>query len=165
MHCQRCKPCQNSAHCSGRRGWRHVIQTPSVCQSKCRICGNFLINSGLYTALCGSIATTNSCALGREEGCLPLQYRTLKDLRTAEYLAPRAADKFIFSLIVMSLYWKVGKRMESSQVNNQVSVLFMWAVLPGTACPSFWQLYIYMCVCVCVCVCMSICKVDSRHQH
>lgn len=35
--------------------------------------------------------------------CVSLQYRSLKDLRDPEYLAPRIVDKIIFSLIIMSL--------------------------------------------------------------
>lgn len=46
---------------------------------------------------------------GYRLGCLQqltiflMQYRSLKDLRDVEYLAPRVADKLIFALIVMSL--------------------------------------------------------------
>ena len=32
-----------------------------------------------------------------------MQYRTLRDWKTVEYLAPRIAEKLIFSLVVMSL--------------------------------------------------------------
>lgn len=42
-------------------------------------------------------------ARGYRDDVLLLQYRVAKDLRDIEYVAPRIAEKLIFSLVVLSL--------------------------------------------------------------
>ncbi len=42
------------------------------------------------------------------QNCCP-QFRTLSNYRDPQFLGPRIGDKLIFSLLIMSLYWKVGK--------------------------------------------------------
>lgn len=42
---------------------------------------------------------------------VPLQYRTTKNYRNGEFLGPRIGDKIIFSIIIFTLWWKVGECM------------------------------------------------------
>jgi ATP-binding cassette subfamily G (WHITE) protein 2 len=52
-------------------------------------------------------------------------------------LGPRILDKLLLSLIIMSLYWKVGANHEPSNLNNITAVLFLWTILPGYAAASY----------------------------
>jgi hypothetical protein len=41
------------------------------------------------------------------------------------------------SLIIFTLYWKVGKDLTSANVNNISAVLFMWVCLPAFGAASY----------------------------
>ncbi|EFN51572.1 hypothetical protein CHLNCDRAFT_140061 [Chlorella variabilis] len=65
------------------------------------------------------------------------KYRTAKNYRSPDYLGPRVADKLIFSLIIFTLYWKVGKNMNPDNITNIAAVLFMWVCLPAFGAASY----------------------------
>jgi hypothetical protein len=46
------------------------------------------------------------------------QYRTTKNYRSPDFLGPRVADKLIFSLIIMSLFWGIGDELNSTNIPN-----------------------------------------------
>ena len=66
-----------------------------------------------------------------------LKYRMARDYRDASFLGPRIADKMILSLIIMSLYWRVGADHTQSNVNNLTAVLFLWAIMPGYTASAY----------------------------
>lgn len=65
------------------------------------------------------------------------KYRTLKNYKSPDYLGPRVADKLIFSLIIFTLYWKVGKNTDPDNITNIAAVLFMWVTLPAFGAASY----------------------------
>ena len=46
-------------------------------------------------------------------------------------------DKLALSLIIMTLYWRVGDNHKLSNYNNLAAVLFLWTILPGYAAAAF----------------------------
>ena len=66
-----------------------------------------------------------------------LKYRMARDYRDASFLGPRIADKAVLSLIIMSLYWRVGADHSQSNVNNLTAVLFLWAIMPGYTASAY----------------------------
>ena len=47
-------------------------------------------------------------------------------------------DKFyVYSLVIFSLFWKVGKNLDASNVTNIAAVLFMWTTLPAFGAASY----------------------------
>ncbi|KAI3436016.1 hypothetical protein D9Q98_002073 [Chlorella vulgaris] len=65
------------------------------------------------------------------------QYRTTKNYRSPDFLGPRVADKLIFSLIIMSLFWGIGDELNSTNIPNVTAMLFMWVVLPAFGAASY----------------------------
>jgi hypothetical protein len=53
-----------------------------------------------------------------------LKYRTRKSYMDVTWLAPRIADKIIFTVLISTLYWGVGSDFSESNVNNVAAVLF-----------------------------------------
>ena len=66
-----------------------------------------------------------------------LQWRATKDFRDITFLGPRIVDKLALSLIIMTLYWRVGDNHKLSNYNNLAAVLFLWTILPGYAAAAF----------------------------
>lgn len=66
-----------------------------------------------------------------------LKYRTLKNYRNPEYLGPRIGDKLIFSLLIFTLFWKVGNNLAQDNLMNIAAVLFMWTTLPAFGAASY----------------------------
>lgn len=66
-----------------------------------------------------------------------LKYRTAKNYRSGEFLGPRVADKLIFSLIFMSLFWGIGDNLAADNIPNIAAMLFMWVVLPAYGAASY----------------------------
>ncbi|KAK9808027.1 hypothetical protein WJX73_006051 [Symbiochloris irregularis] len=79
-------------------------------------------------------ATTNGVAWG---WWIILKYRFLKDFTDVHYLAPRIADKVSLGLIIVSLYWGVGKHVDSVTATNVSAVLMMIAVTPGFSATTY----------------------------
>ena len=65
------------------------------------------------------------------------KYRTTKNYRNPEFLGPRVGDKLIFSIIIFTLYWRVGNDLVPSNVYNIMAALFMWCVLPAFGAVSY----------------------------
>jgi len=66
-----------------------------------------------------------------------LKYRTKSNYRNAEYLGPRLGDKVIFSLLIMTIYWKVGSDLSPSNSINLAAVGFMWVTLPAYGAAAY----------------------------
>ncbi|KAL4421764.1 hypothetical protein ABPG77_009747 [Micractinium sp. CCAP 211/92] len=66
-----------------------------------------------------------------------LKYRTTKNYKSPDYLGPRVADKLIFSLIIFTLFWKVGNDLSGNNITNIAAVLFMWVCLPAFGAASY----------------------------
>ena len=66
-----------------------------------------------------------------------VQWRATKDFRDITFLGPRIVDKLALSLIIMTLYWRVGENHKLSNYNNLAAVLFLWTILPGYAAAAF----------------------------
>jgi hypothetical protein len=71
--------------------------------------------------------------------CCPCcaQWRATKDFRDVTFLGPRIVDKLLLSLIIMTLYWRIGDNHKLSNYNNLAAVLFLWTILPGYAAAAF----------------------------
>ncbi|CAK0783380.1 hypothetical protein CVIRNUC_006579 [Coccomyxa viridis] len=66
-----------------------------------------------------------------------VKWRATKDFRDITFLGPRIVDKLALSLIIMTLYWRVGDNHKLSNYNNLAAVLFLWTILPGYAAAAF----------------------------
>lgn len=65
------------------------------------------------------------------------KYRTISNYRNPQFLGPRIGDKLIFSLLIMSLYWKVGSNLEPSNNINIAAVCYMWCTLPAFGASAY----------------------------
>lgn len=86
------------------------------------------------------------------------RYRMKANYRMANFVIPRVFEKAIFAVIILTLYWGVGKPLEADasyeeelarpiQIN---SALFMWGILPAfgsiSAIPSiFHERHLFSC--------------------
>jgi len=68
---------------------------------------------------------------------MSVQWRATKDFQDITFLGPRIVDKLALSLIIMTLYWRVGANHKLSNYNNLAAVLFLWTILPGYAAAAF----------------------------
>lgn len=66
-----------------------------------------------------------------------LQYRTTHNYRSAEFLAPRLADKLMVGLLVMTLYLGIGNNFVASNYINMAAVLFMWITMPAFGAAAY----------------------------
>lgn len=62
-----------------------------------------------------------------------IKYRTTRNYRNPEFLGPRIGDKFVFSILVATLYLGVGSDLVNTNYLNIAAVLFMWSTLPACA--------------------------------
>ena len=60
-----------------------------------------------------------------------LQFRGVKDYSDPSFIIPRVSDKLFVAFLMTTLYWGLGHRKTSTNVNNITALLFMWATLPG----------------------------------
>ena len=60
-----------------------------------------------------------------------LQYRTLRNYRTPEYLAAHLFDKFGFALVLLSLFWSKGDDFTMINVPVQISLIFLLVAAPA----------------------------------
>lgn len=65
------------------------------------------------------------------------KYRTSKNYKNPEFLGPRVGDKLIFSIVIFTLYWRVGNNLASDNIINIAAVLFMWCTLPAFGAASY----------------------------
>ncbi|KAK9904972.1 hypothetical protein WJX75_006687 [Coccomyxa subellipsoidea] len=66
-----------------------------------------------------------------------LKYRMGRDFRDPAYLGPRVMDKLAVALLLMTLYWHIGKRNFGPNAVNIGAALFMWTILPGFAAAAY----------------------------
>ncbi|EIE18756.1 ABC family transporter: multidrug, partial [Coccomyxa subellipsoidea C-169] len=72
-----------------------------------------------------------------KSACLLRLYRMGRDFRDPAYLGPRVMDKLAVALLLMSLYWHIGKRNFGPNAVNIGAALFMWTILPGFAAAAY----------------------------
>jgi len=80
-----------------------------------------------------------------------IKHRVLPDYRRLEFMLPRVADKFAFGVIILTLYWGIGKPLGDDADDTAVlahpiqitTALFMWSLLPVfgsvSAIPSIFE--------------------------
>ncbi|CAL8464409.1 g3944 [Coccomyxa elongata] len=66
-----------------------------------------------------------------------LKYRMWRDFRDPAYLGPRVLDKLAVALLLMTLYWHIGKSNFGPNAVNIGAALFMWTILPGFAAAAY----------------------------
>ncbi|CAL5220625.1 g2668 [Coccomyxa viridis] len=66
-----------------------------------------------------------------------LKYRLWRDLSDPTYLGPRVADKIVVGLILMSLYWHIGRENFGPNSVNIGAALFMVTILPAFAACAY----------------------------
>lgn len=64
-------------------------------------------------------------------------YRTLKNYKNGEFVGQRIGDKLIIGLLMMSLYWGIGRKHDDRSVTNVAAILFMWAAMPAFGASSY----------------------------
>lgn len=63
------------------------------------------------------------------------QYRVLNDYKSASFIFSRTFDKMVFSLLLLTLYWKRGDDLGASNVTNMAALLYTVTCTPAaTAC-------------------------------
>lgn len=60
-----------------------------------------------------------------------LQYRTPKNYLNPTFMGPRILDKTLISILMMTLYWKIGSRRDEDNISNINGILFMWTEIPA----------------------------------
>ena len=62
-----------------------------------------------------------------------VKYRTTRNYRNVEFLAPRFGDKLIVTFLMGTLYLGIGDKLNADNYINISSVLFMWCTMPAYA--------------------------------
>ncbi|PNW87919.1 hypothetical protein CHLRE_01g007000v5 [Chlamydomonas reinhardtii] len=60
-----------------------------------------------------------------------LQYRTVRNYQSMEYLGPRLFDKIIFALVIMSLYFGIGDNFKSENVPSMAALMYLCVAQPA----------------------------------
>ena len=60
-----------------------------------------------------------------------LRFRTVNNFRSSRFVAPRLMDKVLFALILMSLYWGIGKGEDVQSQQSTAAMLYFVVVLCG----------------------------------
>lgn len=60
-----------------------------------------------------------------------VKYRTTRNYRNPEFLAPRIGDKLIFTFLIGTLYLGIGDKLRPDNYMNIAAVLFMWCTMPA----------------------------------
>ena len=66
-----------------------------------------------------------------------LKYRTLAHYADFEFIGPRFGDKVMFSLLFMSLYWRIGQQVDPRSVQSVASLFFFITAKCGFGAASF----------------------------
>jgi len=66
-----------------------------------------------------------------------LSYRMLKHYKSGEYLGPRIGDKFIFGLLILTLYWGIGSNTDVQSIQSTASLLYFIVALCGYGAAAF----------------------------
>jgi ATP-binding cassette, subfamily G (WHITE), member 2 len=62
-----------------------------------------------------------------------IKYRTTHNYKDGEFIGARLGDKFIFALLIGTLYLGIGDDLKPENLINISAVLFMWSTLPAYA--------------------------------
>ncbi|KAK9867424.1 hypothetical protein WJX84_007320 [Apatococcus fuscideae] len=60
-----------------------------------------------------------------------LRYRTKNNYMSLSYLGSRLLDKAIYTFLIFTFYWHVGKNLTQQNVPNIGGMLFFWCMLPA----------------------------------
>lgn len=96
-----------------------------------------MIAAGFQASYHACIFNLQCCSYCLGLSVYVVQWRATKDFRDVTFLGPRIVDKLMLSLIIMTLYWKIGDNHKLSNYNNLAAVLFLWTILPGYAATAF----------------------------
>jgi ATP-binding cassette subfamily G (WHITE) protein 2 len=66
-----------------------------------------------------------------------LKYRAAAHYQDAEFLGPRFGDKLLFALLILSLYFGIGKELDSQSVASTSTLLFFTCALCGYGAAAF----------------------------
>lgn len=84
------------------------------------------------------LSTTSSTVTPWWWGLITLiKYRTRRNYQDGAFLGPRIGDKVLISLLIMTLYWNVGKNFDQDNLINIAAVLFMWCTLPAFGAAAY----------------------------
>ena len=59
------------------------------------------------------------------------RYRSRKNYQSAEFVAPRLGDKVMFALLILTLYWDIGKSTDAQGMQSTASLLYFIMALCG----------------------------------
>ncbi|GIM04796.1 hypothetical protein Vretimale_9300 [Volvox reticuliferus] len=60
-----------------------------------------------------------------------LQYRTLRNYRSMEYLGPRLFDKVIFAVVIMTLYLGIGDEFKPVNIPSMAALMYLCVAQPA----------------------------------
>lgn len=66
-----------------------------------------------------------------------LRYRTLTHIKSPDFLGPRFGDKVMFSVLILSLYWKIGEQTDAQSIQSTASLLYFIIALCGYGAAAF----------------------------
>lgn len=66
-----------------------------------------------------------------------LKYRTMTHIRSPDFLGPRFGDKIMFSVLILSLYWKIGEQTDAQSIQSTASLLYFIIALCGYGAAAF----------------------------
>ena len=66
-----------------------------------------------------------------------LMYRGIANYQSPSYLGPRFGDKTLFGLLILSLYYGIGKDLDTRSIANTASFLFFLVCLCGFGAAAF----------------------------
>ena len=66
-----------------------------------------------------------------------LAYRMVAHYKDGEFLGPRIGDKLIFGLLILSLYWGIGNKLDAQSIQSTASLLYFVSALCGYGAAAF----------------------------
>lgn len=66
-----------------------------------------------------------------------LRFRMFAHYKDGEFLSTRFGDKIVFSLLILSLYWGIGDKLDSQSIQSVASLLFFVAAICGYGAAAF----------------------------
>jgi len=66
-----------------------------------------------------------------------IRFRTRRNYADPEFVGPRVGDKLILSLIIVTLYWGVGRVWRADNYINMAAILFMFVVMPAFSAAAY----------------------------
>jgi len=66
-----------------------------------------------------------------------LRYRMLTHYKSPAFLGPRIGDKVMFGVLILSLYWDIGKKEDPQSIASTAALLYFIAALCGYGAAAF----------------------------